>query len=173
MQNTNPTNWSEIVFQKLKDAKVSIISYIPDAGNSKLVQLSEQNNNIKTILLTTEEEGIAICAGADLMNKRAVVCMQSSGVGNCANFLSFVKGGKFPIFLIISMRGQFGEQNPWQYPMGNAVQPILETMGMITFWVNGLSDLSDTTEAAISSVFNGGQSAGLILSQKFLGIKKF
>ena len=28
--------------------------------------------------------------------------------------------------MMISMRGDYGEQNPWQYPMAGAVEPLLE-----------------------------------------------
>ena len=173
MRDSENLEWPEQIFEKLLTAGISILSFIPDAGNTRLVDLAEKNNNIKTVLLTTEEEGIAICAGADLVGKKGVVCMQSSGVGNCPNFLSLVKAGKFPIFIIISMRGDYGEQNPWQYPMGQAVEPILKAMGVLPFWVNQKSDLSGATDAALSAVFKSGQSAGLILSQKFLGAKPF
>jgi sulfopyruvate decarboxylase TPP-binding subunit len=121
----------------------------------------------------TEEEGVAICAGADLVGKRGVVCMQSSGVGNCPNFLSFVKGGGFPILMMVTMRGDYGEGNPWQYPMGQAVEPILHTMGVLTDGVERPEDLLPAATAAITASGQGGQSAALILSQKFLGAKAF
>ena len=125
------------------------------------------------MLLTTEEEGVAICAGADLVDKRGVLCMQSSGVGNCPNFLSLVNGGRFPILMIISMRGDFGEQNPWQYPMGQAVETILIAMGVVIFRVDSEEDLDPAASAALKASAKGGQAAGIILSQKFLGAKAF
>ena len=64
--------------------------------------------------------------------------MQSSGVGNCVNFFSLVKGGNFPIFSIISMRGDFGEGNPWQMPMGEAVEPVMSAMGIRSYASTGL-----------------------------------
>ncbi|MDH5750182.1 MAG: thiamine pyrophosphate-binding protein, partial [Rhodospirillales bacterium] len=148
-----------------------IISYIPDAGISKIITLAEAHNEVRAVLLTSEEEGVAISAGADLVGKRAVVCMQSSGVGNCPNFLSLVKGGGFPLLMIISMRGDYGEQNPWQYPMGVAVEPLLDAMGVLTFRVENLDDLETATAAAISAAFKGGQGVALILTQKFIGAK--
>ncbi len=173
MKNSQSQNWSESLFKTLTEWNISLISYIPDAGNAELMKLAEANNSTETILLTTEEEGIAICAGADLVEKRGVLCMQSSGLGNCANFLSLVKGGHFPIFLIISMRGDYGEENPWQYPMGRAVSPILEAMGVLPFRVETKEDLKNASDAALSATFRAGQSSALILGQKFLGAKPF
>jgi sulfopyruvate decarboxylase alpha subunit len=165
--------WSRAMFKQFKDAGVTLFSFIPDAGNARLVELAEEDNETRTVLLTTEEEGIALAAGADLVGGKAVLMMQSSGVGNCPNFLSFVKGGNFPILMMVSMRGDYGEQNPWQYPMGQAVEPILEAMGVLIFKVDHADDLEAATSAAINAAFKAGRSAALILTQKFLGAKPF
>lgn len=165
--------WSRTMFKQFKDAGVTLFSYIPDAGNARLVELADEDNGVETVLLTTEEEGISLAAGADLVGGRAVLMMQSSGVGNCPNFLSFVKGGNFPILMMVSMRGDYGEQNPWQYPMGEAVDTILEAMGVLVYKVERADELEKATTGAISSVWPGGKSAAIVLSQKFLGFKAF
>jgi len=165
--------WSAQIFEQLVDAGITLFSYVPDHGNAKIIELAEAHNITQPVLLTTEEEGVALCAGADLVGKRGVLCMQSSGVGNCPNFLSLVKGGKFPILMVITMRGDFGEQNPWQYPLGQAVDQILETMGVLLFKVDTPDDLESATTAALSATGKGGQSAALILTQRFIGAKAF
>ena len=165
--------WSKLVFDKLVAAEVSLFSYIPDFGNTDIITMAEEHNDTQTVLLTSEEEGVAICAGADLVGKRGVVCMQSSGVGSCPNFLSLIKGGRFPILLIVTMRGDYGEENHWQYPMGQAVNPILESMGILVIQVDREDELEHAVEASISAAFTGGQGVALVLSQKFLGAKAF
>ena len=172
--STHPHDqWSRALFKQFKDAGVRLYSYIPDAGNARLVELADEDNETRTVLLTTEEEGVSLAAGADLVGEKAVLMMQSSGVGNCPNFLSFVKGGNFPILMMVSMRGDYGEQNPWQYPMGEAVEPILEAMGVLVFKVERAEELEGAAAAAISTAFKAGKSAALVLSQKFLGAKGF
>lgn len=165
--------WSRTIFKQFKDAGISLFSYIPDAGNARLAELAEEDNETRLVLLTTEEEGIALAAGADLVGEKAVLMMQSSGVGNCPNFLSFVKGGGFPILMFVSMRGDYGEQNPWQYPMGEAVDSILEAMGVLTYRVDHPDQLEGGVQAAINATFKGGRSAAIILGQTFLGAKAF
>ena len=71
------------------------------------------------------------------------------------------------------MRGDYGEGNPWQYPMGQAVEPILHAMGVLTYRVERPDDLMPSAEAAIAASGKGRQSAALILSQRFLGAKAF
>ena len=165
--------WSRQLMSLLNEAGVNLYTHIPDAGNKTLIELATAQNDTQTVLLTSEEEGVALCAGADLVGGRGILCMQSSGVGNVPNFLSFAKGGRFPLLMMVTMRGEYGEQNPWQYPMGQAVQPVLEAMGVLTFWVYEAADLEKAATAAINSAFHGGQAAALILSQRVLGAKAF
>ena len=165
--------WSKLIFDKLVDAGVTLFSYVPDFGNDRIVKLADAHNETRAVLLTSEEEGVALCAGADLVGERAVLCMQSSGVGNCPNMLSLVQGGRFPMLMVVTMRGDYGEQNPWQYPMGQAVVPVLEAMGVLTIKIERDDELEAGIAAAISASFSAGQGVALILTQKFLGAKAF
>ena len=79
----------------------------------------------------------------------------------------------FPILLLVTMRGDYGEQNPWQYPMGQAVEPVLKALGIQTIRVDREDELESATAAAISAAFKANQGVALILSQKFLGTKEF
>ena len=171
--NDPHASWSRGLFKVLNDARVTLYPYIPDAGNKCLIEMAEASNGTQAILLTSEEEGVAVCAGAELVGERGILCMQSSGVGNIPNFLSLVKGGGFPLLMMVSMRGDYGEENPWQYPMGQAVQPIFDAMGVLTFWVYSADDLEKAAIAACQTAHKGGRAAALILSQKFLGSKAF
>ena len=169
----DPGDWSEELFDLLRANQVAFFPYIPDAGNARLIGLAERHPDTEAILLTTEEEGIAFCAGADLAGRRATLVMQSSGVGNCGNLLSLVAGARFPMLMIVAMRGDYGERNPWQYAMGQAVQGFLDTMHILQFRVEERRELSNAATAAIAAAFDGGQGAALILSQRFLGAKVF
>jgi sulfopyruvate decarboxylase TPP-binding subunit len=75
--------------------------------------------------------------------------------------------------MIVSMRGDYGEMNPWQYPMGQAVVPVLEAMGVQCIRVEDRDELTGATTAAIDAAFKGQQGVALILTQKFLGAKSF
>lgn len=173
MTDTDKKDWSRKIYDRLVEEGVELFGYVPDAGNKAIIEMAEEGNATRAVLLTSEEEGVAMCAGADLVGKRAVVCMQSSGVGNCPNFLALIEGAKFPLLMIVTMRGDYGEQNPWQYPMGQAVQPVLEAMGVRCIRVETQADIDDALEAAIGGAFKGGQAIALILSQRFLGAKPF
>ena len=166
-------SWPFQIYKTLKEFGVAQISYVPDAGHSRLIELSHGDAAIQTTVLTTEEEGVALLAGADLGGARGVLLMQSSGTGNCVNMLSLIKGGRFPLLTLVSMRGDFGEGNPWQFPMGRAVEPVLETMGVICLRIERPEEVVPTVSAALTMVFQGGHAVAVLLTQKLLGAKQF
>lgn len=173
MADAGKDDWPRLIFDRLVASGVRLFAYVPDFGNAAIVDMADAHNETRAVLLSSEEEGVALCAGADLVGNRAVLLMQSSGVGNCPNMLSLVKGGRFPMLMIVTMRGDYGEQNPWQYPMGQAVEPVLQAMGILTIRVDRRDELEAAVTAALSASFAAGQGVALILSQKFLGAKAF
>jgi len=115
-QPTAAARWQDELYDLLRRHNVTQFAYVPDAGHRILIDRSLADPEVHSVALTTEEEGVALMAGADLGGARGVLLMQSSGAGNCINMLSLIKGGHFPFLTLLSMRGDFGEGNPWQYP---------------------------------------------------------
>ena len=166
-------SWQNNLFESLKNEGITIFSYVPDAGHKVLIDRALLDDTITAIPLTSEQEGIGIAAGAYLGGSKAVLLMQSSGVGNCINQLSLIKHGQFPFLTIISMRGEFGEGNPWQYAMGEAVIPSLESIGVKCLKIYNQDDVSKTIQSALTMTFKAERSIAVLLSQKLLGSKKF
>jgi len=168
-----PTCWQDELYDLLRRHNVTQFAYVPDAGHRILIDRSLADPEVHSVALTTEEEGVALMAGADLGGARGVLLMQSSGTGNCINMLSLIKGGHFPFLTLLSMRGDFGEGNPWQYPMGQAVEPVLSAMGVICLRIERPEDVVPTVSAALTMVFQGGNAVAVLLTQRLLGAKAF
>ena len=165
--------WPQQAYALMREWGISNFCYVPDAGHGELIEMANADKKVNSIPLTCEEEGVGVLAGIHLGGGLGVLLMQSSGVGNCINFLSLIKHGRFPFLTLVSMRGDFGEQNPWQYPMGQAVEPVLHAMGVITLRVDHPSQVVTTLEAALGMVQPGGQAVAVLLSQRLIGAKKF
>src|ERR1700686_4479925 len=101
--------WTCQIYKTLKEFGVAQISYVPDAGHARLIELSHGDGAIKTTVLTTEEEGVALCAGAWLGGDRPALLMQSGGVGNCVNMLSLLSSCRLPFLTLVTMRGEWAE----------------------------------------------------------------
>src|SRR4029077_19681207 len=167
------TGWQHDLYDLLLRHDITQFAYVPDAGHSILIDRSLADDGAHSIALTTEEEGVALVAGADLGGGRAVLLMQSSGVGNCINMLSLIKGAHFPFLTLVSMRGDFGEGNPWQFPMGQATEAVLAAMGVICMRIEHPADVISTVNAALTMVFKSGQAVAVLLTQRLIGAKPF
>ena len=114
-----------------------------------------------------------MAAGAHLGGGRSILLMQSSGVGNCVNMFSLLTNGKFPFVTYVTMRGDFGEQNPWQVPMGRGAQPVMEAMGLRCLRIETEDDVIPTTDAALNMAYKSNVAVAVLLTQKLLGAKGF
>jgi len=166
-------SWPHEIYLALKAAGVRQASYVPDAGHTQLIKALHADPEIITTVLTTEEEGIALSAGAWLGGDRAVVLMQSSGVGNCVNMLSLIAACRFPLLVLVTMRGEWGEFNPWQTPMGRATPSAFEIMGVRTYRVDSGDEAAETVAAAAQMVYDSDQAVAVLLSQRMLGAKQW
>ena len=168
-----PSSWQETIFSILKQGGVRQVAYVPDAGHSHVIRRAQADPQMRDIVLTTEEEGVALVSGAWLGGQRAVLLMQSSGVGNCVNMFSLLQSCRFPFLTLVTMRGEYAEFNPWQCPMGEATQGALELMGIKVLRADSPDDVEDLVSAGLHAAFEGGQQVAVLLSQRLIGRKKW
>ena len=164
-------NWPDRLYAALKRAGVAQVGYVPDAGHSRLISLCRDDAQIHDVALTTEEEGVALAAGAWLGGQRAVLLMQSSGVGNCINMLSLIRTCRFPLLMFVTMRGEWEEFNPWQVPMGSIVQPTLELCDVAVERATKPEEVEPLADAAAQRAFGGDKAVAVLLSQQLIGKK--
>jgi len=163
--------WQQAIFKVLKEGGVRQIAYVPDAGHSHVIRSAIADPDIEDVVLTTEEEGVALVSGAWLGGQRAVLLMQSSGVGNCVNMFSLLKAADFPFFTLVTMRGEYAEFNPWQGPMGKATQGVLELMGIHVLRASHPDEVAEIVSAGFDAAFEAGERVAVLLSQSLIGRK--
>lgn len=166
-------DWPVALYDTLRSAGVGHMSYVPDAGHTTLINLFNADDAVKTNVLTTEEEGIAIATGSWLGGTRSVVLMQSSGVGNCINMLSLPIQTRTPLLMLVTMRGEWNEFNPWQVPMGQATEAALRAIGVMVMRAETGKDLVEMTEQATTMVYESDGQVAVLISQRLLGKKKW
>lgn len=164
-------NWPDQLFDVLKRSDVRQVGYVPDAGHSRLIERCRDDGGIHAVSLTTEEEGVALAAGAWLGGERAALLMQSSGVGNCINMLSLSRTCRFPMPMFITMRGEWEEFNPWQVPMGQAVEPVLKLCDAEIMRVRKPDEVAGVAERALQLAYGDERIVAVLLSQELIGKK--
>jgi sulfopyruvate decarboxylase alpha subunit len=124
--------WAAGVADGLWDAGCRDVVYVPDNPLSHILAALERDHpGVRTVLATREEEATGIAAGLYLGGARPALLMQSSGLGNTLNAVgSLLLAFQIPVLMVVSMRGDAGEWNSAQVPMGRAVRPVLDALGV-------------------------------------------
>ena len=167
------TAWADDIHRLFQTHGVTLVSMVPDAGHSRLIELCQGDPGIRTVTLTTEEEGVALAAGAYLGGLRSALLIQSSGVGNCVNMFSLPRTCHLPFFALVTMRGEWGEFNPWQVPMGQSTTAVLGASGVTVFRADTAADVGPTVEGGLQLAFQSRRRVAVLLSQRLLGAKRF
>jgi len=165
--------WPDDIYRVLRAQRIRQVTYVPDSGHSRLISLARADRGMHAIPLTTEEEGVALAVGAWLGGERSVLLMQSSGSGNCINMLGMVQECRVPLPMLITMRGEWGEFNPWQVHMSLATAPALSAMGVAVHSVDDPEEVGETVDAALNLAFNTCRAVAVLISQRIIGAKQF
>ena len=173
MPDAADTDWPDQIYDLLKAHGIRQVALVPDAGHARLIKRCLADNAMKVVSLTTEEEGVAMLFGAWLGGEKGVLLMQSSGVGNCINMLSVAVAHRTPCPMIVTMRGEYGEFNPFQVPMGQATPTVLEAMGTLLNRADRPEDVAPGVDATLRLAFNTFRPAATLLGQRLLGAKTF
>ena len=94
-------------------------------------------------------------------------------MGNCINMLSLTKTCRFPLVMLVAMRGEWAEFNPWQVPMGSRTQAALELCDVLVYRVERPDEAAETVAAAIDIAHNGGLATAVLLAQRLIGVKRW
>jgi len=167
VHSAGQAGWPDHIHAAFKRHAVRQVGYVPDTGHARLIELCITDNAIKDVVLASEAEGPGLVLGAALGGERAALLMQSSGVGNCINTFSLLKNCAIPCVLVVTMRGEFNEFNPWQVPMGSITEPVLRQCGFQTYRIEREEDVAPLAESACRMAFGGGNmQVALLLAQR-------
>ena len=172
MKAENPPRlWPRDIYATFKRLGITQIAYVPDAGHTQLILDCHADAEMKTVSLTTEQEGVAMLAGAWLGGDRGAHLMQSYGAGNCINMLRLAQECRFPVLMLVTMRGEWGEFNPWQLAMGQSTGKILEQAGCVVQHVDKAEEVGEVAFAAGQMAFSTGRPAAVLIGQRIVGFK--
>lgn len=165
-------DWSEGAHRAILRAGIRLLAHVPDAGLAPLLARCGRDPSIRIVGLADEREGPALLAGAWLGGLRGLLACQSSGIGNLVNMLGVSAVGRFPLAMLVTMRGEWGEQNPWQVPMGQAVPAVLGAMGVRLFSLERAEDAEAVRDGALGLAFGSEQMVAVLIRQRLLGAKR-
>jgi sulfopyruvate decarboxylase subunit alpha len=147
--------WAAAVCEGVHAAGIRDVVYVPDNPLSHVLRDFETRfPDVRLLLATREEEAFGVAAGLYLGGKLPAVMLQSSGLGNSLNAItSLLIPYQIPALMVISMRGDLGEWNSAQVPMGRAIRSILDAIDVPHVTAESAATTAETVKLAAATAF--------------------
>ncbi len=160
--------WARGVSDGISAAGIRDVVYVPDNPLSHILRdIGGRLPEVRLILATREEEACGIAAGLYLGGRRPGVLLQSSGLGNSLNAItSLAIPYRIPMLLVISMRGEAGEWNAAQAPMGQALRAILDAIAIPHTTIESDAGVAERVRAAAAAAFDARLPGACLLARR-------
>jgi len=120
---------SRVVYDALKGCGVRLLSVLPETWLVHLVSLAQEDPEMTLVRLAKEEEGVGVSVGAHLAGVRSAMLMQNHGLLASVNgIVSLAQLYRVPLLMLVSYRGGFGEEHPWQTEGGWVTEDLLRAL---------------------------------------------
>jgi sulfopyruvate decarboxylase alpha subunit len=160
--------WAAGVCAGLHAAGSRDVVYVPDNPLSHVVaELGRRYRDVRLVVATREEEAFGVAAGLYLGGRRPTVMVQSSGIGNSLNAItSLVVPYQIPMLILVSMRGEVGEWNAAQVPMGRAIRTIFDAVGVPHTTIDSADAAADLVRLTGTTAFGTRMPAACCLARR-------
>ena len=117
------------ILDALEEAQVKVITFLPESSLKPLYTYLLEQDKFEVIPVPNESTGVCIAAGAWMGGKRSVMIMENSGLRVASEALARLGLPlQIPVVLLMSYRGDFGEENWWGINHGITMEPILNAL---------------------------------------------
>ena len=160
---------SKLIYDALKACDVKIISAMPETWLVPLIRVAEEDPEMTLVRLAKEEEGVGISAGAYLAGVNSALLMQNHGFLAAINpIVSLTFLSKIPLLMLISLRGHFGERDPWQTQGGLVTEPILRALNIPIWHLSNPTDIHRRLKDAQTLAHTALHPVAVLLSRELM-----
>ncbi len=165
-------NWSKHMADVLRRNGIRLFATVPDYIVTQVLEHLWSDSQCRVVTVCREEEGLGLLSGAFMAGRRGALIMQNSGLGNCVNTLGSLNvASQIPVVLVMSHRGDLGEFNPAQVPVGQAAERILEALDIRSLMPRSIADLEAQADGLIKLGYTRSLPVAFILPAELTGGK--
>ena len=162
--------WSKAIADALRRNDIRTYATVPDFIVSNILEHLWTDDECKVITVTREEEGLGLLSGAYLAGERGCLLMQNSGLGNCVNTIASLNvASLIPVVMVISHRGDLGEYNAAQVPMGQAAERVLEALEIRTLQPHTVEEFESEADGLIKLAYTRAMPVAFLLPNDLTG----
>ena len=165
--------WAETIAGTFKRHGIRYINYVPDAIGERILQVVRDDDAFEILPLTREEEGVGVVCGQSVGGGRGVLMMPTSGLGNSINALASLPiPYRIPVPMLIGFRGDLGEFNASQVPMGQATPDVLKALNIPYFMLTGEEEVEKLVDGALRLTYALESPVALLVTTQLAGWKQ-
>lgn len=162
--------WSKAIADTLRRNDIRTFATVPDFIVSQVLEHLWADDECKVVTVTREEEGLGLLSGAYLAGQRGALLMQNSGLGNCVNTIASLNvASQIPVVMVISHRGDLGEYNAAQVPMGQAAERVLEALEIRTAMPHTVEEFEAEADGLIKLAYTRQMPVAFLLPNDLTG----
>ena len=160
---------SELIYQSLKAAGVRLVSALPETWLVHLIRLAEADPEMTLVRLAKEEEGVGISAGVHLAGGKSCMLMQNHGFLAAVNgIVSCAQLYRIPLLMLISLRGDFGERDPWQTEGGLVTEDVLRALRIPSARLESPAHLNSRIQKGMTLAYSSNRPVALLLCRELM-----
>ena len=165
-------SWSKHMADVLRRNGIRLFTTVPDYIVTQVLEHLRGDSQCRVVTVCREEEGLGLLSGAFMAGRRGALIMQNSGLGNCVNTLGSLNvASQIPVVLVMSHRGDLGEFNPAQVPVGQAAERILDALDIRHITPRSVPDLEAQADGLIKLGYTRSLPVAFILPAELTGGK--
>ena len=155
-------NSAKLVVEALRNNQVPFVSVLPDSWMFEAYQLLCEDPYFRVVPVTHEGEGVCICAGAWAGGLRSAIMMENSGLRAAAESLGRLYC--YPVLLLMSYRGDFGDSAYFGRPIGRTTEPILEALEIPYLVIRKEQEIERSIQEAVTTLDTANGPVALLFS---------
>src|SRR5881396_4446007 len=160
---------SKLIYRGLKGCGIRLLSALPETWLVHLIQIAEDDPEMRLVRLAKEEEGVGLSAGAHFAGVKSAMLMQNHGfLASVNGIVSFAHLYRIPLLMLVSYRGEFGEKDPWQTQGGGVTEGLLECLRIPYTRLDRPEVVARRTQQALTLAESSLQPVALLLTRDLM-----
>ena len=144
---------AKLTHQALIDSGVNFVACLPDSAFQELYSPLSVDPKITYVQVASENDGVGVCMGAWLGGMKPALLVENTGfaLGTYALLRGPMAFG-IPMLLLISHRGELGDERWFSVPFGWGTKPLLDSMRISHRSVEKIGDVPGVIRNAVKSM---------------------
>lgn len=156
------------VIRGLKAADVRVVSSLTDTYIGPLIEAIGRDPFFCSVPVCSEEEAVAVAAGAALAGRRSATIFQNVGLLSSGRGIALAQAYHAPVLMLVSHRGDHRDPLFYHIYKGRTTEPLLEALGVAYAHATPGEPLAEQVSRGVQYALEANQPFTLLLNKRDL-----